>query len=241
MSNRRPVNKVTPSRRPKVAGTTRSAPRVERAVPETPSAKDGPPAEASKPSRASIAERLEPAGKARRLRAIVSTGLRPRRGSWALAGLLVIVAVLLSAFAVVAALRPGARPANAAFVDTERTQEVRAAAEHALKQLNEYKADRMGGYKDAVRGVLTDTMYAEFAKAADVTIAAAEQSKTDTKVDVDPIGVTLLDGDRAELLVYVTVSAERDGKAASSGRDAKVLRMDKVGGRWLLSDIPDEG
>ncbi len=59
-------------------------------------------------------------------------------------------------------------------------------------------------------------------------------------MQVTDVGVKVLDGDRAELITNVTVSAESNGVAQDSASGPLIVRMEKVGGVWLLSDIADQ-
>ncbi len=148
--------------------------------------------------------------------------------------------MLLGGFAVVAALRPGVDDSNRAFVDNKTTEEVRAAADHALRTVYAYDVKNIDGYRDAAKQVLTGKMLADLDKYADTTISAVKQAQTSADAKADPIGVTLLADDRAELLVNLVVSATKNGVAQQSVAGPIVLHMQKVGDRWLASDIVDQ-
>jgi Mce-associated membrane protein len=79
----------------------------------------------------------------------------------------------------------------------------------------------------------------DFDKFADTNIAAIKQAQTSADVNAKPIGVMLLTDDRAELMVNLVVSANKDGVAQESASGAIVLRMRKKDGYWLASDIVD--
>ncbi|NEW42136.1 hypothetical protein GV794_09625 [Nocardia cyriacigeorgica] len=162
-----------------------------------------------------------------------------RAGSWTLPLACGIAALALAAFAIVAALRPGVPDDNSAFVDNATTEEVRAAAEHALRTVYGYEVNDIDGYQEAVSQVLTGTMREELDSYAATTISAIKQAGTSTEAHPEPIGVTLLSGDRAEVLVNLVVSAEKDGIAQQSVAGPVVLQMRKVDGRWLAEDIID--
>ncbi|WP_306363005.1 hypothetical protein [Nocardia sp. CC227C] len=165
---------------------------------------------------------------------------RPARGgSWRLAIGCGLAAVLLGVFAVVAALRPGVDDDNLAYVDNQATDEVKAAADHALSTLYGYRAAEIDRWKDDVGAVLTERMRADLEKYIDTTVSTIKQAATDTEVTTDPIGVTLLTSDRAELLVNLNVSAVRDGTPEPLASGPVVLRMQKVDGRWLAAEIAD--
>ncbi|WP_254699009.1 mammalian cell entry protein [Rhodococcus sp. SGAir0479] len=162
------------------------------------------------------------------------------RLSWRLVAALGVAAVVLAVFAVVAALRPGAEVNNTAFVDIAGTSEVTEAARSALETLYAYAPDSIDQYPDRAHAVLTDSMRAEFDKTVEPTVSAVKQSGTSTTVQLSDVGVKVLDGDRAELIVNMTVSAEMNGVAQDSASGPLIVQMEKVGGVWLLSDIADQ-
>ena len=248
MASRPPVNKVSPRLRP----GDRSSESVERTVRRRGGAagksaaapvKSGggksrtktvrvTPASSRPTSPAGSSRPAAEASNARRLS-------RPAVAGWGLAIALVAVSVLLTAFAVIAAFKPGVDDGNKAFVDNKATQEVTAAADTALKTVYSYDVKTIGGYKDAVHKVVTGKMRSDFDKFADTTVSAIQQARSTAQAKPDPIGVTLLTDDRAELLVDLTVSATKDGAPQESASGPIVLHMQKVGGHWLASEISD--
>ncbi|WP_194831935.1 hypothetical protein [Nocardia sp. XZ_19_369] len=239
MTSRKPINRVTskrrpageqqsraaaprstPSRKPRVTGTTRpTAPRHAPAAQQPQQSK-----------RVSVRKKL----------ARGAGSGTPGRSFWSLVAGCLIAAVLLGGFAAVAASRPGVDDSNKAFVDNKATEEVRAAADHALKTVYAYDVQKIDGYRDTARQVLTGKMLADLDKYADTTISAVKQAQTSADAKAEPIGVTLLTDDRAELLVNLVVSATKNGAAQQSVAGPVVLHMQKVGDRWLASDIVDQ-
>ncbi|MGO4615253.1 hypothetical protein AB4305_10265 [Nocardia sp. 2YAB30] len=246
MTSRRPVNRVTSKRRPGAEQPSRAAsPRTERPTPS------GRPrvAGASRPTIArgkSGAEQRRQDSAPLWFRKVVapiaarSQGSGAGRSYWPLVAGLLIAAVLLGAFAVVAAKRPGVDTSNQAFVNNEATQEVRAAADHALQTVYAYDVKNIDGYRGTAAQVLTGKMLADLDKYADTTISAVKQAQTSADAKADPIAVSLLTEDRAELIVNLVVSATKDGVAQQSVAGPVVLHMRKVDGRWLASDIVDQ-
>ncbi|MBF6137720.1 hypothetical protein IU501_32640 [Nocardia otitidiscaviarum] len=216
------------------AGTPKGASRAA-GVPAAASAKAGSPkVRLGKAGRAtSSAAATSPGGET------VSRAAAARGGSWRLAIGCGIAAVLLGVFAVVAALRPGVDDDNLAYVDNQATDEVKAAADHALSTLYGYRAAEIDQWKDSVGAVLTERMRADLEQYIDTTVSTIKQAATDTEVTTDPIGVTLLTPERAELLVNLNVSAVRDGAPEPLASGPVVLRMQKVDGRWLAAEIAD--
>ncbi|MCP2277680.1 hypothetical protein [Nocardia amikacinitolerans] len=226
MNTRRPVNRVTPKRR-----TAQPAARPTRR-PKVTSAR--PTASRDVPTREKQSAAAE-----RRPRRFTPPRLRSAR-SWAPVATALVAAVLLAGFAVVAAQRPGVPDENQAFLDTSATEEVRAAADHALRTIYGYDIEHIDDYEAAVRQVVTGEMLADLDEFAATTIDAIRQARTSADAKADPIGVTMLTEDRAELLVNLVVSATKDGVAQQSVAGPVVLRMQKVDGRWLAGGIVDQ-
>ncbi|MFE3290191.1 hypothetical protein [Rhodococcus sp. NPDC059234] len=161
------------------------------------------------------------------------------RAAWKPVVAIGAVAVVLGAFAVLAAFEPGADVSNRAWVDTSETSKVTADAKHAIETLYTYKFDTVDQDFDNARAVLTDNMRAEFDKTAKVTRDAVVQTKTATVAQVTDIGAKLLSSDQAELVASMNVSASNDGQAQGSAEGPLSVTMTKVGDTWLLSDIRD--
>ncbi|MDV6263628.1 hypothetical protein [Rhodococcoides yunnanense] len=151
-----------------------------------------------------------------------------------------IIAVVLGAFAAVAAFKPFATVDNAAWVGSAATQEVTSAATDALQTLYTYKADTIDADFDAARAVLNQSMLDEFNSTADTTKSAVVQTKTGTEAMVTDIGVSRLEDDKAELIANVNISATQDGVASGSAEGPLTVNMEKVDGTWKLSAIDDQ-
>ncbi|WP_107659489.1 hypothetical protein [Nocardia suismassiliense] len=239
MTSRKPINRVTSKRRP--AGEQQSRAAAPRSTPSRKPRVTGTNRPTT-PRQAPAAQQPEQ-GKRVSVRRKLSRGAgsgKPGRSFWSLVAGCLIAAVLLGGFAAVAASRPGVDDSNKAFVDNKATEEVRAAADHALKTVYAYDVKNIDGYRDTARQVLTGKMLADLDKYADTTISAVKQAQTSADAKAEPIGVTLLTGDRAELLVNLVVSATKNGAAQQSVAGPVVLHMQKVGDRWLASDIVDQ-
>ncbi|MCU1646680.1 MAG: hypothetical protein JWN03_6955 [Nocardia sp.] len=241
MANKRPVNRVSPKRRPaaqRSSGTRTTAADVRST--ETPRGSSTSARTRGDRTRSGAAQRGPSLSK--------TPPAKPQRGpgefwrTWRTAILCGGVAVLLAAVAVVGALRPGVDDGNHAFVDNKTTDEVKAAGAHALATIYGYNAKDIDKFRATARTVLTGKMLAEFDKdkGVDTGIDAIKQTQTDTKATTDPIGVTLLSGDRAELLVNLNITATKDGKPQPLASGPVVLRMQKVDGHWLASEIADK-
>ncbi len=161
------------------------------------------------------------------------------RITWKLVGILGAVAVVLGVFAVVAAFKPGADITNIAWVDEGATAEVTKAGTEAIETLYTYSYETIDQDFEKARGYLDDAKRDEFDSTADTTKQAAIQTKTATQASVTDIGVTMLDGDRAELLAHMNVSATGDAVAQGSAATPLSIKMEKIDGKWVLSDISD--
>ncbi|WP_067674546.1 hypothetical protein [Nocardia miyunensis] len=244
MTSRRPVNKVSSRMRPAeraaqdparkrtsrvTAGSSRSdASSGKVSAGRTSSAKVGAGAAA------------ESAGRSFKLPGVRMPSLpRLHASGWGVGAGMLVAAIVLTAFAVVAFLRPGVDDGNKAFVDTAATQQVTAAADNALKTIYSYDVKNIDGYKDTVHKVVTGKMLGDFDKFADTTVSAVKQASSTATATPDPVGVTLLTDDRAELLVDLTVAATKDGVPQESASGPIVLHMQKINGHWLASEIAD--
>jgi len=161
------------------------------------------------------------------------------RITWKLVGVLGAVAVVLGVFAVVAAFKPGADITNTAWVDEGGTAEVTKAGTEAIETLYTYSYETIDQDFEKARGYLNDAKRDEFDSTAGTTKEAAIQTKTATQASVTDIGVTMLDGDRAELLAHMNVSATGDAVAQGSAATPLSIKMEKIDGKWVLSDISD--
>lgn len=237
MPSRRPVNRVSSRRRPQRAAAADVAAgksSVRRDVASDTDVTSDPAhggTRAGRAARAAVALRST-VGRVSAVRGLPASG----RVRWLVA---IVAAVVLTAFAVVAAYRPGVGDGNAAFVNTAATEQVRAATDTALKTIYSYDVQDVDGYANAVRHVVTGHMRADFDRYADTTVSAIKQAQSKATATADPIAVTLLTSDHAELLVNLTVAATKNGTAQESASGPITVRMEKVGGRWLAAEIAD--
>nr|WP_280364383.1 hypothetical protein [Nocardia abscessus] len=242
-----PVNPPTPTPRPPPHPARAGSTRIERPAAARKPRVAGSSRPAADPE-AVRADRRPGAAGSSRWRGFVprkrktDRPQRPQAGRprWGVIAAVLIAALLLGGFAWLAAQRPGVDTSNQAYVDNEATQEVRAAADNALRTVYAYDVKNIDGYRDTAKQVLTGKMLADLDKYADTTISAVKQAQTSADAKSDPIAVTLLTDDRAELIVNLVVSATKDGVAQQSVAGPVVLHMQKVDGRWLASDIVDQ-
>lgn len=225
-----------PRRARKVAGrtSTDSPSRPQRAEAQTePSGQKqkviGAPLHETAEELESSSSRSEPRGR--------RTDFKPFRQSkvlMLLSGLTVVFAV----FAVVAFFQPGVNNVdNKAWVDTDATAEVTAAARDALETVFSYKFDTIDEDQAAARAVLTDERRAEYDSTAEQTKQSVLQTTTIASSTVTDIGVTVLDDGRAELVASLDVSASQDSVDRGTVQTPAVVTMERVDGKWLIAVI----
>ncbi|NLV79667.1 MAG: hypothetical protein GXY65_10090 [Rhodococcus sp.] len=146
--------------------------------------------------------------------------------------------VVVGAFAVVAALQPGA-PTNHAVIDRTATAQVTKAAADAIATLHSYDYRTVDEDFDRMRGVLAEELIPEFDESAEVTKQAVLQTHTSTETTITQAGALMLDDEHAEVLTYINVSASGDNVALGSAAAPIIARMEKVDGRWLVSEVRD--
>ncbi|QCB52339.1 hypothetical protein E5720_14325 [Rhodococcus sp. PAMC28707] len=163
-----------------------------------------------------------------------------KRTNWKPVIVVGIVAVVLAAFAVVAAFRPGATIDNQAWVDQGATSEATRAATDAVVTLYSYKDTTIDEDFDRARTYLNPQMLSDFNEAAETTKSAVQQTRTATEASLTDIGVTILEDDMAELVANLNVSATREGVAQGNAEGPITINLEKVDGKWLLSALSDK-
>ena len=133
----------------------------------------------------------------------------------------------------------GEKVDNVAFIDDARTDEVKEAATTDVQRLVAIDHASLDQYHDS----LPEILQPELIEQLDKNWPTLKDTYTKTKLKVDAkvtnIGVTFLQGDRAEALVVQDVSTTRDGQASGSTTGTYLVTLEKVDGTWKLSKIPD--
>lgn len=253
-----PVNRKSPSpgprRRPAVAGTrTPGAHRTAQggtdtvALPVTP-----PPAS---PSRKPVFLRKHRAGDTAQDDLPVAAprpSSSPARGSAArspllpialgVAALMLIAAVALATIGLVQTRSPStsaASASNVALVDAPATQQVSAATVDVLQKVYSYTYTTIDADSKAAIALMTPEMAGQYRPLFDNIKKVATQAKTTTKATVVSDGVRLLDGDRAEVLAFVTVTGDNAGTALQPSGYRFTASMLRSNGKWLLADLTE--
>ncbi|MBY6705935.1 hypothetical protein HQ308_03875 [Rhodococcus sp. BP-241] len=152
--------------------------------------------------------------------------------------LLAALAVVFAVIALLAVVRPGtSEVSNHAWVDTPATLEVTSAGRDALQTVFSYKFDTIDQDQAAARAVLNDERRGEYDSTAEQTKQGVIQTQTTTTATVTDIGVSLLDGDRAELLASMDIAATQDTVDQGTVQTPVSVTMERVDGKWLLATI----
>ena len=161
-----------------------------------------------------------------------STGGRTR---WMPTIIVGVVAVLLIAFATVAAMKPGTSVENAAWVDQATSSEVTRAATDGLTALYRYNWETIDDDLARAREYMGPALQEQTNQFLDAIKSGAVQTQTATEVDVMDIGLTRLESDKAEVLANMNVSSTRAGAAFDSAMFPIMVNMELIDGKWVVS------
>jgi Mce-associated membrane protein len=169
----------------------------------------------------------------------VVRGLRVVGRPLTLIVLAVLLAVVGTFFQVRAAqARAGSAAGNQALVDTGRTTQVVGDVSDALNRIFSYSYDDTTVTQQAARQVLTGAAAGQYETLfAQVRAHAAAQRLTLT-TRVVSAGVTSLEGDKAQLLVFLDQIATRNDTGQGSASAAQLaISAQRQGTHWLITDI----
>lgn len=171
----------------------------------------------------------------------------PARGWFAsprrVAILLGVVSVLLAGvgtWGLVAAgnLRDSATARNTALVDTGGTAEVSAAISTAVNQIFSYSYDKTEVTEQAAKAVLRGDALITYDKLFAEVRAKAPEQKIVLTTRVVYAAVRSLEGDQAQLFVFLDQSATRVDTNTTSGAAAQLLITAKrEGEHWVITDM----
>jgi Mce-associated membrane protein len=157
--------------------------------------------------------------------------------------LLGVAAVLLVAagtVGLVAAgnLRDSPAARNSALVDTGRTAEVSAAVSNALNQIFSYSYDKTDVTEKAAKDVLRGDALTTYDKLFAEVRAKAPAQKLVLTTRVVYSAVQSLEGDRAQLFVFLDQSATRVDTNTTSAAAAQLsITAKHEGGRWVITGM----
>lgn len=157
--------------------------------------------------------------------------------------LLGVVALLLAAggtVGLVAAgnLRDSPAARNSALVDTGRTAEVSAAVSSALNQIFSYSYDKTDVTEKAAKAVLRGDALTTYDKLFAEVRAKAPAQKLVLTTRVVYSAVQSLEGDRAQLFVFLDQSATRVDTNTTSAAAAQLsISAKREGGHWVITGM----
>jgi Mce-associated membrane protein len=163
----------------------------------------------------------------------------PRRLT-VLLGVVALLLVAAGAWALVAAgnLRSSPAAQNSALVDTGRTAEVSAAISSALNQIFSYSYDKTDVTEKAAKAVLRGDALTTYDKLFAEVRAQAPAQKLVLTTRVVYSAVQSLEGDRAQLFVFLDQSATRIDTNTTSAAAAQLsITAKREGGHWVITGM----
>jgi Mce-associated membrane protein len=151
-----------------------------------------------------------------------------------------IVYVVLPALALLLASAAGFlkwQDGSARDAATARTESVHAATDSTIALLS-YKPDTVGKDLDAARGRLTGTFLNAYTSLThDVVIPGAKQKQISAVATVPAAASTSATGNHAVVLLFVNQTVIIGQDAPTNTASSVRVTLDKVGGRWLISQF----
>ena len=159
-----------------------------------------------------------------------------RRVRWSRA----IVYVVLPALALLLASAAGFlkwQDGSARDAATARTESLRAATDSTIALLS-YKPDTVEKDLDAARGRLTGTFLSAYTSLThDVVIPGAKQKQISAVATVPAAASTSATGNHAVVMLFVNQTVIIGQDAPTNTASSVRVTLDKVGGRWLISQF----
>lgn len=181
-------------------------------------------------------------GAKRRPDADPADGTRSGRGrgpSKGLAAAGIVVGLLAGGAGAYLATGPGLDPDNKAFIDQATTDEVAGLAATHAQRLVAIDHTELDAYHESLDEFLAPPLVEELDQTWDALSETYEQTQTVVEAQTQNAGVSFLAEDRAEVLLILNVSMERDGVAAGSTSGTYLVELTRMDGTWKLSSIPD--
>jgi Mce-associated membrane protein len=157
------------------------------------------------------------------------------RLSWAVAGVLALVAVIAAVALVleVVSLRPRYHDAQAR---QQARSDVVRVAEQFTTDVNNYDAASVDQYREHITPLLTPKFKGEFDKAMQDIVVSVKQAKMSSKGQVLALAVASLDPDSAQVLVVsdANVKTVFDRRARHFRWEVSLVKLD---GSWLVDNF----
>ncbi|MDH6577246.1 hypothetical protein [Kitasatospora sp. MAP5-34] len=168
----------------------------------------------------------------------VEGGTARSRRRWAVPAALAALLLAGSGFRYLGAqLRDPAAMANRALVDTRATTEVTGDVSSALGKVFSYSPSDTTATAQAAAELLDGTAAAQYqALFGQLQQRVAEQKLT-LSSRVVRAGVVELTVDRAQLLVFLDQTAQREGQAATTAAAQLSVTAQLRGGHWRITDL----
>jgi Mce-associated membrane protein len=123
-------------------------------------------------------------------------------------------------------------------VDTQGMTEVNGQIDSALEKIFSFSYDKLDESSAAARDVLAGTAIGEYDKLIEQVKAQAPAQKLVLATKVTTAGVKSLDGDRAELLVFLDQVATRVDTGKTSGSAAALsVTAERQNGVWKITGL----
>jgi Mce-associated membrane protein len=123
-------------------------------------------------------------------------------------------------------------------VDTRGMTEVNGQVKDAVEKIFSFSYDKVDAASSAARQVLAGTAIGEYDKLIAQVSAQAPSQKLVLATRVTSIGVKSLDGDHAELLVFLDQVATRVDTNKSSGSAAALsVKAERQNGIWKITNL----
>ncbi|MBC6446382.1 hypothetical protein [Actinokineospora xionganensis] len=166
-----------------------------------------------------------------------------RNRSINLAIVLAVVALVLAGLALwfrgeANSLTGGADGTNRALTDSAATSEVQGKLTVAIEKTLTYSFADLDATAKAVKEHLAGNAVCEYDKLFGQLKELAPAQKLVLTTKVRQIGVTRLDGDKADLLVFVDQSTTRTDQNQTTASGAQFgIRAEKLDGTWKITDF----
>ena len=154
-----------------------------------------------------------------------------------------VATVLIGGFGVWAAvaahsLRTAAASANGALVDRVATSTVEREVSGAVQEIFSYNYADVAKTRTAAQGLLTGAAIRQYDQLFALVERQAPKEKLVIATKVTNIGVELLNGGRARLLVFANQQSSRAGTSQTSyGGAMFAVTAVLTHGRWLIENI----
>ncbi|WP_051070092.1 hypothetical protein [Actinopolyspora halophila] len=136
------------------------------------------------------------------------------------------------------ALRHEGPSANAALVDEAATSEVKGRVGSAVEKLFSYDYSNVGKTEEAAENLLVGKAVDQYDKMFKTVREQAPEQKMKLTSTVTRSGVTLLEGDRAEVLLFVNQEATSTKSDDGGVYPAQLtVQAEKSDGEWKISNM----